>query len=981
MTTWVSRECMEEILTAIKAEDKSTHIFSIMGPGGTGKTVLLHQIGEYLGNPNGMNSLIPWTGILDLFHSDVNTNSGLEGLISRSLEKEDEFQEYWIERQAFKERREAGETGKELENERASLSNIFTDCLNQVTSHTRVVIALDTTEKIVYEVDDLQKFFQLGSESTSVKEWLIDQLKKWKNCVVILAGREDAEFKMRLMDEFSQFSGLEYHPVALGGFDENEALEYFSIQEMEHPIISEFDGELKRRLWEVTDGRPIRLDLAIYTAENELGLDRVRQMLEASPSYQAQDWLDHMLINHVMQNEPDNSIRVILRYLAVARKGIDANILHYLTKGEWSIEECNKKLDMITGRSYIKQRPEDGRLYLHDEMYQLCDKHMLEASVVQELSNSLVAWCDEKINTSQDEKDKQNIQVDSLFYRLRANVNQGYHWYIMIADEAIRYAESGLDMRLRNELYAFLKSQSPIDQKFLSLNLSIQNEINCDSAAGWVKRFVSRGEYHKAIEVGEFVRKTPNGFCQGNLLSSELARADLNVYFAQALIYAGQTSEAVMILENIISKLEGESKPEEIARQGDPHQFEGWRRNLVLGRAHNNLGYAIWQGKSQYRRAIRHLRPAIPYFRASDLLEEYANTLDNIGRIYALLYEKEKAESMLDDSLALRRQLKRSYRIALGLNSRAIAHLTFDEPHRARKLAEEAFFIFDPLSTQRGIGLSSITLGEALRRLGNLWTINLYSTTDSENFFRDSQDALERSIYIFEEKVPEPSRLILAYNELGCTYRDRAVMLANDPEKSAFSRSLFREAVTYLNKSNNLAKDRYEIAYLDSCEDLASTFYQQGNYEYAETWLKRAYEQIPNIYKLEKGKGRPLIPAEELVEEYFLLLGKIELLYGYLRYDVGFARGSNQVSRKDLVNAVRHFVFSSTYFELYSARSRGRETAYKQLYERFKKCKYEDLRYLREDYIGNIAVDYGLDPNLVSNLFEDTLGLALEFEP
>jgi tetratricopeptide (TPR) repeat protein len=979
MKTWIPRKNGKEILAAIHANDESTHLFSIMGPGGTGKTVLLRQIGESLGSPNGMDPFFPWSGILDLFHSDVNTNSGLEGLISKALEREGEFQEYWSERQAFKERREAGETGKELESERASLSNIFTDCLNKVTSNTRIVIALDTTEKVIYEVDDIQRLCHLDSESTSVKEWLIDQVKKWKNCVVLLAGREDTEFKTRLIDEFTHFSGVQFHPLSLGGFDENEVSEYFSIQEIDHPIIGEFDREFKNRLWEVAEGRPIRLDLAIYTAENEVGIENIRQILAKSPSDQAQDWLDQALIYHVMQNDPDSSIRAILRYLAVARKGIDAKILNYLTKGDWSIEECDKKLGEITWRSYIKRRPEDGRLYLHDEMYQLCDRYMLEPAVVQDLSSMLVAWYEEKLSAGQDEKDRQTFQVDSLFYRLRSDVKQGYYWYVRLADEAIRYAEVGLDMRLRNELYAFMKSQSPIDQKFLSFDKSVQDEIFCDSAAGWVKRLVARGEYNKAIEVGEFVRNRPE-YCKDDLFTAQLARADLDVYFAQALIYTGRTQDAMVILMNILNELEGQSKPEEVARQGNPHEFEGWRRNLVLGRAHNNLGYAIWHGKSQYRRAIKYLRPAIPYFRASDLHEEYANTLDNIGRIYALLYEKEKAESMLDDSLALRRTLRRSYRIALGLNARAIAHTTFDEPHRAKRLAEEAFLIFDPLGAQRGIGLSSITLGEALRRLGNLWTINLYSTAESETFFRDAQEALERSINIFDEKVPEPSRLIAAYNELGCTYRDRAMMLANDPAKSAFSRSLFREAAIYLTKSSDLAKDRYPIAYLDSCEDLASTFYQQGNFEYAEVWLKRAYEQIPTIYKLEKGKGHPSIPADELVEEYFLLLGKIELLYGYLRYDVGFAKGSDQVSRKDLAKAVRHFVFSSTYFELYSARSRGRETAYKQLYGRFKKCKYEDLRYLREEYIVNIAVDYGLDPQLVSGFFEDTLGLALEFE-
>jgi len=970
---------MKEILAAIEAKDDFAHIFYIVGSGGTGKTILLRQVGVYLGSSNGMTPFFPWAGILDLFHSEVNTNSGLEALISRSLQKENEFQDYWTEREAFKERREAGETGIELERERINLSKIFTNCVNKVTNQARVVIAFDTTEKVKYETDEVQKLCQIESESTSVKEWLLVQLKEWRNCVILLAGREDEEFKTQLANELTNQPKINYREIDLGGFDENEALEYFMEQEKDHSIVNEFDDKLKKQLWKVTGGRPIRLDLAIYTAKHELGLARIQQMIEKMPSSQAQEWLDHMLIDHVMQNEPDKSIRAILRFLAVARKGLDVHILHYLTDQEWSLDDCDRKLKGISERSYVKHRPEDGRLYLHDEMYLLCDKYMLEPSVVQELSKKLVFWYDEKIKESGDEKERQNLQIDSLLYRLRSDPIIGYHQYVMLSDEAIRYAEAGLDMRLRNELYSFLLSQSPIDQKLLEIYSSIKREIACDSAAGWIKRFISRGAYSEAVMVGEIVNKLPDKFCQGNLLNSQLARADLNVYFAQALIYVSRIDEATAILRKVLVDLEGEKKPEELARQNDPHQFEGWRRNLILGRAHNNLGYAIWQGKSQYHRAIEHLRPAIPYFRASDLLEEYANTLDNIGRIYTLLYEKEKAESMLDDSLALRRKLSRDYRIALGLNARSLGHLAFGDPHSARKLAEEAFFLFDSLGAQRGIGLSSITLGRALRKLGNLWTTNLFSATESDKFFRDSQTALERSINIFANNVSEPSRLIMAYNEIGCTYRDRAMMVANNQGKSALSGSIFREAVSYLTKSIDLAKDPNSIAYIDSCEDLAYTFYQQENYEYTEIWLKRAYDSIPSMYKLEKGKGRPQIPMDDLVEEYFLQLGKIELLYGYLRYESG-TTNNDQVLRKDLEKAVRHFAFSSLYFELYSKRSIGRETAYKQLYERFKKCKYEDLRYLHEKYIPNIAVDYALDPGLVSGFFEDTLGLALQLE-
>ena len=109
-------------------------------------------------------------------------------------------------------------------------------------------------------------------------------------------------------------------------------------------------------------------------------------------------------------------------------------------------------------------------------------------------------------------------------------------------------------------------------------------------------------------------------------------------------------------------------------------------------------------------------------------------------------------------------------------------------------------------------------------------------------------------------------------------------------------------------------------------------------------------------------------------------MGKVELLFGYITYQNGLILGKGHVGRENLGIAMQHFVFSITYFELYSKRAVGRETAYKQLYDRFRICSTEDLKYLRDVTIPIIANDYGLDPTWVGALFEDTLGLAIQLD-
>lgn len=986
MTTWISRKCSIDILAAINSNDQLTHVFNIVGDGGTGKTVILRQIGEKLGSKDGTDSHYPWSGILDLFHSEINTNSGLEEFLSRSFGNENEFARYHTERKEFLARRQAGETGKELEQERVKLSSTFVECMNTVTSKGRIVIGLDTTERVQYEIDEIQKLCQLEGESSSVKEWLLGQLSQWKNCVVILAGRKNKELNNRLAEELAKHQNVKYHPINLTGFDEDETLEYFSAQEIDHPIINQYDNKFRKQLWKVSKGKPIRLDLAIYITEQELGLDEFSRIIETLPSDKSQQELDRRLIQHVMQHESDSATKNVFTYLAIARKGLDAQLLFYLAgAGEWSIEECQKKLEQISERSFIKKRPNDGRLFLHDEVYDLCDEYMLVGSEVQEKSNKLVNWYDiqadysgEQLGSSEDEKEKQRNQVDSILYRFRADPVAGYQWYSMLSDEAIRYAEIGLDMRLRNELFAFLRSPSIIDRNLLSQHQELQKEITYNTAADWIKRYVSRGAYDKAISVGRIMHNNADTFFEEKSFYSQLARADLDVYFSQALIYSGDVDEAIDILKNLVFELEKQQRPENLAHQGNPHQYMYRRFNLILGRAHNNLGYAMWMGKGQLRKALNQLRFAIPYFRASDLDEEYANTLDNMGRIYTLLYEKEKAESMLDDGLAIRRRLRRQYRIALSLTSRAIGFLTFGDSHSARKFADEALRIFKSLNIQRGIGLASLILGRALRRLGNTWGTSFHSLEECEKFSDDAEEVLITSIDIFEKKVREPSRLINAYNELGCTFRDRAVMQSVIEKASSLSQSLSSKAEKTLLTGIEKAKDNNPRLFVNCCEDLAQAFYQQDDQESAETWLRQALTHIPSDYLLKENQGLPKVPPSDVVEEYFLLLGKIELLFGYLRYQNGLIKGEGRVGQEDLAKAMRHFVFSVTYFEMYSKRAIGRETAYKQLYERFKKCSTDDLKYLRDIVIPAIAKDYGLEANWVGGLFEDTLGLALQ---
>ena len=975
---WIRRHATDDILKAIHTTDRTTDIYYISSKGGEGKTVLLRQVGLELGSPDGIAAYFPWSGILDLYHAEINSSSGLEEHLSTALESAGEFDDFHRKRDEWTARREAGLPGLELEVERKQLAELFAGGVNAVSRWERIVIALDTVERMQYEIDEVQKRTGLESESTTVRAWLLDQLCRWENCVVLLAGRpeESPYLGQALRETLVGKPGLRFHPVELGGFSEQEVAEYFEKKAYHYPALREIEPELRQRLWGVTEGNPIRLDLAAEIIQHGLDLEPFRQAVMQSSPGEVHEEIDRLLVDHVMRGEPDSSLRDVLRFLAIARKGLDAELLQQLA-GEWDLEACRERLAGVAKRGFVKRPAGEERLFLHDELYILCDRHLLHADEVQRLSQKIVDRYEAHQETVKERKALQDSQVESLIYRLRANPVEGYRWYVREADAPIRASEVGFELRMRNEVLAFLNSKSPIDQRILRDAPGLLDEFNCDAVPNWIKRLMVRGENQRAVAVAEASMAAGEPLCPGRGPIAEIARAETSVYHAQALIYIGQTKKAVEILAGTIRALEGERKPDDLALE-DASSYEGWRRNMILGRAHNNLGYVYWMHMGHLRLALTEFQAALPYFRASDLGEELANTNDNMGRVWALLRHRTRAETLVDDGLRLRNEQGLPYRTALSLNSRAIVHLEFAEPHRAERLATDALAIFRGIPAQRGIGLASITMGHALRNKSNLWRDGLYSYQDAAEMLGRAAEHLDRAVQIFAEEVQEPLRRVEALNELGCIYRARAALDQQKADEPRLFRAASGAAVEYLMKSIELA-EKLDLPLLlaDSCEDLAQVYLMRKEYDKAHSMLDRGEQVVPEGYRLRPGREWSAIKTESAIESFWLQLGKIELLRGNVSFDIGTENGKRPVTRDVLEETMLHYLSSTAYFERFSEQAVGLGETFRQMYHRFRTCSHEDLAYLQER-VPDLAAEYGIvSLERLGRFFEDTLGLAI----
>ncbi|MCA9806218.1 MAG: hypothetical protein KC777_29825, partial [Cyanobacteria bacterium HKST-UBA02] len=515
-------------------------------------------------------------------------------------------------------------------------------------------------------------------------------------------------------------------------------------------------------------------------------------------------------------NEITPDLRTLMRYLAIARKGLDGELLSAVSG--WSRTRCDEMLTHIRERRFVRIRPEDMRVFLHDEVYAWLDTFLLSGDIEHVRNNitkKFIEWYAHRANQAETEEKRDTLCVDSLVYRLRSNPQKAYDWYAELDDEAIRGAEIGLDMRLRTEMLGFLNSESPIDLNALPKDDQLRRLIAADTAARWVKRYMARGQYDLPIQVGTQV------FQSEKLLPTNsfflLSRADLAVYFGQALIYVGRYSEGVKVLQDALNGMERKAKPEVLVEQ---HKglSDSRRRNRILGRGHNNLGYSYWLDYGHLALARKEFESARTYLEASGDIEEVANTFDNEGRVESELGHTNKAQTHIMMGLDKRKVRGRKYRIALSMNSRAI---TFIEtvPSNAITLAKRALKECIDLGTSRGIGLCYITLGQASRAYGRNWKEDIITPEQGEDYFLDGLEYLGLAYTIFggsvqqtavRSRIPdaivdEPVRLIEATNEIGCTFRDRAELLRSwdpgSPDNIFTLENAEQKAIEYLSES------------------------------------------------------------------------------------------------------------------------------------------------------------------------------------
>lgn len=1020
---WIRRKIAEEIYRSAIADVGSIRIYFVEAEAGMGKTYLARDIGTRLGSKTGYEpakkSNILWSGILDVYDPATNSNQGIERQLVEAFSSDRQtFDAYHIARDMYDAWFKSGIRGSGLEEQRHKVEQAFAEGLQEVCRAGRPVIVLDTIERLEGASDPVQQQMGFFDDTASVIGWLIFQITQLRDGVVLLLGRRADRFYRTLQAAVEQASQsrsglapIELHRLRLAALDEDELQSFLENRKKHYPALQKLlDDDLTELLARRTEGNPLLLDIALQSLIETGAPTGIREALEAGE--RGMRALECALLEAYMNSFDNPDRQILIRYLALARSGLFAELLQALAPGR--ADQLTKELKRMENLPFIKVReisatpPERaGRVqrrtyFLHDAMYTICDELLLKPKQVMDDSKNILAWYEQRIAAIRSETQPtgrqpqqstriRDLSVESLFYRMRADPAAGYYWYLKQANQAIHSAQTGLDMRLQDALVLFLASagfdkdaeqgyslSGPIDQAIVSAEMpKLFDDFRLDSISLWVTRYTTRGKLEQAEEIGrEMLPQAEKAFAK-DPDRYRLALAELLLWYGQVVMYGYQIDRATEIYQRVIETLEDVSIEDKSAED-----FERWRLGLVLGRTHNNIGYTLWMYQGRYTYAIREFQQALRFFKATGLEEEVANTSDNMGRVYALLGQEFQGVRLIKNGIEARRRLGLTYREALSLNSLAMVFVRFGYFDLAIRAIEDALIQYRRTGVERGIGLGLLTSGMIYRSMAEMWREIEISIEDALHYTDRAETDLRDALRIFSTSVLEPIRLAWVSNEMGCCYRARYFLLAQNKAGEADLDMAFAQARPHFRRAIQVAREnKYLVSELDSLQDEAVLLTRAEDYDEAEKRLQEIVDKIPDTHKIQAGKGLAALNEYERVDAYYKLMGQVELLAGAIAFEQGKieARDQGQANgmpaQDRLLDTARHYLFAISYFNTYSGAGFVKRLTYERIYNRFQGCAPALVREITNEHLPRWVEEYNLPDELVRDLFRDVFGL------
>jgi tetratricopeptide (TPR) repeat protein len=806
---FVGREDKLDVFHAVWNGQRTEWIIYIPGEGGIGKTRLLQRYRE---------KALEWmvagdaltTNLIDFYHTANQSRLGLLQEIANQIGSE-YFPLFEEARREYKERRG---------DERDVIDAFFNDYSGLLRKGQKILMLFDTCE-----------------EMHGVHSWILDNFleslfREEKRYAVEQTGDAEVVFKCRTVIVMAGRPPLLEFPKPSWVIHESlDSLDLEAVRDYFHrdPEVSTLvDEESLKKLYDKTGGKPLYVALSFDWLKNDVGT--LDELLHSPEPFGAE------LVGWVRRLSPQKKLAIL--GMALGWRRMETSLFQRLVGLD--DKKAAQLIEELSRFSFIKYRlaAEYSAINLHDEMRYLINRYVWprewenKAEELQ-LLKQIVTWYEEIVGDEAvlhgetlPKNDRQRaLLAEMLYYKFQIDVNDAAALYEVLFRRGIHYDDIGYSILLNEEVMRFearLSREQQDELIFRRALAAFKNEENRLAGDLWTALLRSK-------DVKPKVRATT--ILQLVELEVYTGRPDAAMLHAQA----GET-----LYQKLISA-ERNSK--------DKAQLQ-----LELGQLYNNWGFA-YRMKGEFYEALNFYEKALKTGRRSTLPEKHrARVLNNMGYVHFLLGNTIQARSYVGRALSIRSQLGIPYELGLGCNTMGMLMEDYGHISDAVDLYYRAYNAFEAANSRRGLAMALLNLGR-IERIAN----------DYEKAF----DHLEKAKTIFE-RWADKENLLKAYNELGCTYRQR-----RQPGE-------LHIAIDYLTKSLNLSIELGKFFdQADTMEDISVAYYllaqelEVGSKQYQEyADLARTYARKVNQLIRKTGHGY----------QTGYLIGKIKRTLGDLAY-------------------------------------------------------------------------------------------------
>ena len=979
---------LKEIHDAV-GDQSAAYVVYIVGPGGIGKTRLLESVLKRLRESN--KNLVIAPELVDLYHTSNQTPEGLMETIHQQItvalskDPEQAFPQYSAAHKDLAQQRNVGlRPPAEM---RQKLGKAFLADMQALTSQKRLILAIDTTEKLRPQKDLVAE--ELGiSEEDDVFSWVINTfLPNLKNGVILLAGRtkDNADLSKELTNLCDNHDN-KFVPIQLHGLSEQETLAYFEkVVSQLQKSKQEEDRDAATFLKQLTEKRRKSV---FHALRNEGEQARVRPILLALaieiirisgqiPAFLTLPLTKAKALTDDKRAENRKELcRTVVREIKNRRSPLDKLIiaLGWLRKGATiellakvsgvAKEEVEAKQSRLQELSFIKKRPKDDRLFLHDEMYSLLDEYALkrapgpqreriyrivqtyyrylEKDLRQEMSDVYKEEQSKEETTGEDlQKTRQkyyDILVDDLHYRLEKDVNEGFETYFRYAEQATTGDFDELDLLLRSELLEFLKH-------FQGSNDFIKR-VKADAAIRWLKRSYADGDKQQAKKI---INQLTGGAKDLIGEAGPLAKHEFIVW--KALVeteFEKALQEAAKQLDTSIAELK--NMP---ADQRSPQ----W--SAVMARAYNNRGY-VARMLGHIEVAIDNYQKTLPHWRQQVMEVEQANTLNNLSFALSKKGEIAIGRRLAKDALTLRKTRGPGVPVVLSFSTLAEIEILAGNHLEAQTYATDALKLSKQMGHKQGQVLALLALAQSTR-----YFADPEAKEDKEEriqLLEKSVDNCKQVLEMAEEIKPEES--IRARYEKAASLREICRLKKESGE----------DYDTEQKKAEELFKQLLEET------AAAKLWHRYFDIRMGKAWM--VYYLQDDSGKIEKELQNIRIAMDTLEEDYKTYkiskthwplvseISEISIVGQFARYHV--LKGVLALDQKKFTEVGKQFTLAFAYDQLIDVNARDVQRGINVVYRRLRALNTKELLEVFESTGHVLGVDL---PTKVPGVYEDKTNL------